>query len=117
MKSAQGSTSSSGTITSAALLSLINSGKAPLVFDVRSGREFIRGHLPGAVHVPFFTAFWKAKCFLPVRDRSVIVYCAYGPRAVLARVALRQAGFSDVLLLEQHMSGWRRSAYPIEVCK
>ena len=117
MKSVQGRTSSSGTITGAALLSLINSGKAPPVFDVRSGREFIKGHLPGAVHVPFFTAFWKAKSFLSVRDRSVIVYCAYGPRAVLARVALRQAGFSDVLLLEQHMSGWRRSAYPIEVCK
>ena len=117
MKSVQGSTSSSDTITAAALLSLINSGKAPLIFDVRSGREFIRGHLPGAIHIKFFSAFWKAKCFLSVRDRSIIVYCAYGPRAVLARVALRRVGFSDVLLLEQHMSGWRRSAYPIEACK
>jgi rhodanese-related sulfurtransferase len=117
MKSVQGNTSSSDTIAAAVLLSLINSGKAPLIFDVRSGREFIKGHLPGAIHVPFFSAFWKAKGFLSVRDRSIIVYCAYGPRAVLARVALRRVGFSDVLLLEQHMSGWRRSDYPIEVCK
>ena len=42
-------------MTPTELLSLIDGGHAPAILDVRSEWEFKRGHVPGAVHIPF----WK----------------------------------------------------------
>jgi rhodanese-related sulfurtransferase len=43
------------TITPQALAMQIEGGHAPLVLDVRSQAEFNQGHVPGAIHIPF----WK----------------------------------------------------------
>ena len=42
------------------LLALIESGAAPTIVDVRSRGEFAEGHVPGAIHVPFWNAFRRA---------------------------------------------------------
>ena len=47
-------------------------------------------------------------------DEPVVVYCEHGPRAGLAKAALRAAGFREVLYLEGHMSGWKRAELPQE---
>ena len=31
----------------------IESGTAPVVLDVRSESEYVSGHVPGAIHIPF----------------------------------------------------------------
>jgi rhodanese-related sulfurtransferase len=82
-----------------------------VIVDVRSGFEFRRGHVPGAVHLPFWAA-----AFRPLRTPSlstpVVVYCGHGPRAWIARALLRWRGAADVCLLDGHMAGWRRSGLP-----
>jgi rhodanese-related sulfurtransferase len=85
------------------------SGRAgrPTVLDVRSAREYAGGHVPGAVHVPF----WRVS-----RDRvgapssaPVVVYCGHGPRAWWAAWRLRRIGFTNVSCLRGHMQAWRRA--------
>jgi rhodanese-related sulfurtransferase len=80
---------------------------APVVLDVRSRREYRRGHLPGAHHLPFWAVSFRR---LPLRDPAlpVIVYCGHGPRAWMASLALRARGWTDVSLLEGHFVRWRR---------
>ncbi len=96
-----------------ALLAAIETGTAPVIVDVRTGREFDAGHVPGAIHVPFYTLLVRQDD-VP-RDRPVVVYCEHGPRAGVARLALRLAGFTDVRYLDGHMSGWKRRGLPQEI--
>lgn len=82
-----------------------------VVVDVRSGFEFRRGHVPGAVHLPFWAAAFRPLP-KPSPSTSVVVYCGHGPRAWIARMLLRWRGASEVCLLDGHMAGWRRAGFP-----
>jgi rhodanese-related sulfurtransferase len=95
-------------MTPSALLAAIDSGSAPLILDVRSRWEFSHGHVPGAVHIPFWK-FLAGAPKIPAAERDrIVVYCGHGPRAWLATAALRRRGFRSVTLLEGHMAGWKR---------
>ena len=77
-----------------------------LVIDVRSAFEFRRGHVPGAVHLPFWAVLFRFQTSSP--PAPVVVYCGHGPRAWIALTALRLRGVRQVHLLEGHMARWRR---------
>jgi rhodanese-related sulfurtransferase len=82
-----------------------------VVVDVRSGFEFRRGHVPGAVHLPFWVAGFRP-LRTPGPSTPVVVYCGHGPRAWIARTLLRWRGAAHVRLLDGHMAGWRRAGRP-----
>jgi rhodanese-related sulfurtransferase len=95
------------TVTPRALLAAIDAGAAPVIVDVRTRREYEAGHVPGAIHVPFYTLFVRQDDIPGPRERPVVVYCEHGPRAGVARLALRMTGFTDVRYLDGHMAGWK----------
>jgi rhodanese-related sulfurtransferase len=87
---------------------------APLVIDVRSRAEFARGHVPGAINIPFWR-FWLRRTTIPARhDDPIIVYCGHGPRARLAGASLLRRGFHNLRYLAGHMAAWRRAGLPEE---
>jgi rhodanese-related sulfurtransferase len=91
------------------LLSRIVAGTAPVVIDVRTRREFAHGHIPGAINHPLHSLLLFASNVPASRQEPVIVYCGHGPRARIAAVMLRRAGFRRLELLEGHMAGWRQA--------
>ncbi len=94
------------------LRDLIEGGAQPIILDVRSAREYENGHVPGAVHIPF----WKiATAAIPATaDDPIVVYCGHGPRAMLALVLLARRGYKRVACLQGHMSKWRGAGWPEE---
>ena len=96
------------------LLNLIDSGTAPPVLDVRSAAEFRRGHVPGAVHIPFQSVAWRLHHVPGATGDTVIVYCGHGPRAYLAALALRRWAGRRVQFLQGHWSAWLRAGLPVE---
>jgi rhodanese-related sulfurtransferase len=96
-------------ITPSALLARIDGGAAPAILDVRSRWEFGRGHVPGAIHVPFWRIGARRAAVRAAADETVVVYCGHGPRAWIAAAALRRLGFRRVTLLASHWRGWRRA--------
>ena len=98
----------------ATLQAQIDAGTAPPILDVRSGGEFARDHVPGARHAPFGDVTAHATALGLDPRAPVVVYCEHGPRAWMARAALRWAGYTDVRLLEGHMSAWRKARRPVE---
>jgi rhodanese-related sulfurtransferase len=96
-------------ITATTLLAQIEAGTPPTILDVRSQSEFADGHVPGALHIPFW--------ILPIRLSEIptspadpiVVYCGHGPRAYMAGAVLRASGFRRVVYLEGHMLTWRRA--------
>jgi rhodanese-related sulfurtransferase len=95
-------------ISPADLARRIREGRAPVVIDTRSGMEYAAGHVPGAVHIPFWALPWRARAVPAQKDDEVVLYCGHGPRAMMAAASLRQQGFRRVRLLRGHWAGWKR---------
>jgi rhodanese-related sulfurtransferase len=101
-------------ITATELNTLIKSGHSPLIVDVRSNREYRAGHVPGAIHLPFWLAYARADEIDAPKDELVIVYCAHGPRAGIGKAALVREGFTQVRYLQGHMKEWNKAGLPVE---
>ena len=91
----------------------IRNGAAPVILDVRSKAEFDGGHVPGAVHIPFWQVSRRAETLAGKRDSPVVVYCGHGPRAYIAAAALKRRGFSDIAYLAGHMKRWKDMKLPL----
>ena len=98
----------------AELAAAIEAGHPPLVLDVRSGREYRRGHVPGAVHLPFWRIAVRHDEPPEAPEAGIVVYCGHGPRAAIARRGLEKLGYRSVRLLRGHWSGWRKAGLPID---
>ena len=99
-------------ISAADLLAQIEAGHPPVILDVRSRREFEKGHVPGARHMPFWAVSMRHGDIPGSRTDPIVIYCGHGPRAALAASLLRRAGFQRLEFLEGHMSGWISSQLP-----
>jgi rhodanese-related sulfurtransferase len=92
----------------------IAAGTALVVLDVRSPSEYDAGHLPGAINIPFQSVRARHGELSIDADAPIVVYCAHGPRAAWAGRALRKAGYTHVLYLDGHMTGWKKAGLPTE---
>jgi len=95
------------------LLQLIEQDSAPLVVDVRSGSEYRSGHVPGAVHVPFWSIFTTDKLDNIDKTQPVVIYCEHGPRAGIAKFGLWLSGFEHIDYLAGHMMAWKKANLPM----
>jgi phage shock protein E len=105
---------SSPAISVESLAGRIAAEDAPLILDVRTDSEFEAGHVPGAIHIPFQSVASRYEELSIDKDRTVVVYCAHGPRAAWAGRALRKAGYSDIVYLAGHMTAWEDAGRPLE---
>ncbi|MBU0934158.1 MAG: sulfurtransferase [Spirochaetes bacterium] len=77
-------------------------GKEMYVVDIRSATDYAKGHIKGAVNVPWGTsAMWEAMAHIPT-DRTVYVHCYTGQTAGQAIVTMKLAGIKTVSV----NSGW-----------
>lgn len=96
------------------LVAFIENGTAPMIVDVRSRREYESGHVPGALHLPFY-AMWSRHSEIKGRpEHPVVLYCEHGPRASIAKFALWTLGYKNLVYLDGHMSGWKQRGLPLE---
>ena len=97
-----------------ALAAQLEAGQAPLILDVRSAQEFAEGHIPGALNIPYREVPTRLHELAVFQHRNIVVYCEVGVRAGIARIALEQAGFEHISMLEGHMQAWRQVGLPID---
>jgi rhodanese-related sulfurtransferase len=102
-------------VSASTLMGQIAAGTAPVILDVRSRREYVNGHVPGAIHVPFWKISSESSKLSAFRDQPIVVYCGHGPRAMIAGASLRRRGFTNVAYLTGHMKTWRDKNFPVEV--
>jgi rhodanese-related sulfurtransferase len=110
-----GTAACSATMTGETLLKQMQEGTAPLIVDVRSQAEYDEDHIPGAVHIPFFSIGSGLHGIDFQKKEAVVLYCEHGPRAGVAGLTLFLSGYEQVYSLEGHMKGWRNSEYPVEI--
>lgn len=96
------------------LLQRMKSKQPPTILDVRSGMEFQRGHIPGAIHASTLKILLRMARLPSDKSSELIVTCEHGPRAQLAKGVLGIFGYRNVALLAGHMSAWRQAKHPQE---
>lgn len=99
------------------LLALIEKNQSPIIVDVRSSAEYRAGHVPGAIHIPFWTAFTTDKMDSYEKNKEVVMYCAHGPRAGIAKFALFLAGYDKISYLAGHMTAWKKAGLPVDIAE
>lgn len=92
----------------------IKSKRPPVVVDVRTGFEFRKGHIPGAIHAPTWKILLRLAPIPADKDAELVLTCEHGPRASVCKGILESRGYRKVVLLTGHMAGWRHAGHPID---
>ncbi len=90
------------------------SGESPTVVDVRTGEEYLRGHVPEAYHIPGGQLLTEVSGLGLNADAPIVVSCAGRTRGILGAEMLRAAGRQNVYHLENGGMGWRLAGYELE---
>ncbi len=80
--------------------------KGIMVLDVRTNKEYERGHIPGAVHVQISEIGDKVKKLK--KDKELLVYCQNGNRGVWAIKRLMGMGYKNLYNLKGGYNAWKR---------
>lgn len=66
-----------------------------VIIDVRTGQEFDRGRVPGAINIPVDRLAGQVERIKAMK-RPVILVCSSGSRSEQARQMLKSAGLNEV---------------------
>jgi phage shock protein E len=69
----------------------------PLVIDVRTVQEWDKGHLEGAVLIPYDQISEKIGSVVKNKSRRIYVYCRTGHQSRIAKETLKKLGYKDVV--------------------
>jgi len=96
----------------------LEAGEDVVVLDVRTAREFESGHIPDAVNVPLADLPTRLKAvdadLAALKSEPIFIHCNAEARAAKGARTLRDAGFTDVSVINGGFTAWRRKKFPIE---
>lgn len=79
---------------------------ALIVVDVRSQKEFLDSHVPGAKHIPFEYLETRFRAEVPKETQHILVYCSQGERSRLACDFLSREGYTTLVNLRDGFQHW-----------
>ncbi len=91
-------------ITAKKAKNLVENGA--LLLDIRSGLEYMFGHIEGSVNLSIPKIPKKIDELAGDKNRAIIVYCASGSRTPMAIKMLNNAGYKNVYDLGA-ISNWK----------
>lgn len=91
------------------LTSRLESGRAPLLLDVREGWEWSIGRIPASQHLPMSEL--ERRLGVLERERELVLYCHHGVRSAMAAEWLRSHGF-HARSLAGGIDRWSREVDP-----
>ena len=77
------------------------------VIDVRTAREYERGHVPGAKLIPIEELEHRFKAEISMEAESVLIYCASGERSRLACDYLSRQGYLNLYNMHDGLQRWK----------
>lgn len=77
-----------------------------IVVDVRSQKEFLQSHIPGATHIPFEYLETRFRAEVPKETKTIVVYCSSGERSRLACDFLSRDGYMTLVNMRDGFQKW-----------
>jgi rhodanese-related sulfurtransferase len=89
----------------------------PLIIDIREERDYLLGHIEGAVHLSRNTLENKVLEIAPTLDTPIVIYCATGSSCVSAAETLRRLGYEKIFSLKGGLQNWLEAGGLVESSK
>lgn len=99
-------------LASSEAVRLINSDDA-VVVDVRSAKDFKKGHILNAVNIPLEGVGKRIGEIAKDTDRTILCYCAMGSVAPQACAKLDKLGYHHAHALKGGINGWQQAGLPV----
>lgn len=99
-------------INASAAVSLMNQDNV-VVLDVREADEYAKGHIEGAIYIPYGKLKDRLAEFDSHRASTVIVTCQSGVRSGTVCGMLQARGFASVFNLAGGMTQWEEAKLPV----
>ncbi len=98
------------------LKEMIDTGRNPVLLDVREHRELtdVLGHLPGIIHIPVGSISERHGELAHLKASEIISICKMGGRAKTAAKILSEAGFKNIKILTGGMNEWNELGLPVK---
>lgn len=87
--------------------------RSPVILDVRTRREYHRGHLENSVLIPVQELQARIGELKSHTQDPILIYCATGNRSTVASKILLDARFSTILNLRRGIVDWARNRFPV----
>ena len=85
------------------------------IIDVREDREWIQGHIPGAIHLGKGIIERDIEKVIEDKESLIVLYCQGGYRSALAGENLKKMGYEKILSMQGGFGDWVNNKYPVEV--
>ena len=108
LNASRGYSSSGKTITAEALYNNLNdnfAGNDPFILSIRSEGDYAKGHIPGAVNIPFRRVFTEENLTKLPDNKQIVVNCYTGHTASQITSLLNVNGY-DAVCLKWGISSW-----------
>jgi len=99
-------------IVPAEVTSLINHEDAELL-DIRSAKDFEKGHIINAVNIDMATLADREKELDKYKDKTVVICCAQGQESIRVARNLKTKGFEKLYSLKGGISAWQNANLPL----
>jgi rhodanese-related sulfurtransferase len=101
------------TITVSEAKALLDKGGFTFL-DVRTEKEFKKGHIPGAMNLPRGKLEFDIDKKIADKNAQVVLYCKTGGRSALATYTLVQMGYKNLKNMDSGWQAWTKAGYPVE---
>ena len=101
------------TITVSEAKALLDKGGFTFL-DVRTEKEFKKGHIPGAINLPRGKLEFVIDKDIPDKNAPIVVYCRTGGRSALATYTLVKMGYKNLKNMDGGWKAWTKAGYPVE---
>ncbi|HSH95599.1 MAG TPA: rhodanese-like domain-containing protein [Roseimicrobium sp.] len=87
--------------------------KKVVVLDVRTGDEFVDGHIAGAKNLDFLDGGFKAQLATLDKKQPYLIHCASGGRSTRSLDVFKEAGFTNLYHLDGGIKAWEKAGKPV----
>jgi rhodanese-related sulfurtransferase len=93
---------------------MLEEGKKIHVIDVREGKDWNAGHVPGALQITKGVIELKIEKQVPDLDDTIVCYCGGGSRSALATENLQKMGYTNALSMTGGFRAWKDAGGDVE---
>lgn len=91
----------------------LDAGERFHLVDVREESEWIKGRIPGALHLGKGILERDIETAIPDQEAEIVLYCGGGFRSALAADNLQKMGYSRIFSMDGGWRGWKEAGFPV----
>ena len=102
-------------VTAVQAAAMLKKYRKLVVLDIRTPREYRKGHLKGARNLDYWNEEFEAKLKALDKSNAYVVHCASGGRSEKAMKTFRRLEFETVYHIKDGYRGWTKAELPVVV--